>query len=236
MTTNDGTDRIEERIRKLLALANNNTNVEEATLAAAKAQSLAFQHNIDLEAMRNKDSKGRTFTQLRVRLGRRGTAAWHGVLVEGVAKANRCRTLRWSGVADDYYNYGMIFGAEHDVKIVEFMYQYLEAEIRRLANIGWKQAQSSTRTKQHSWKNGFCFGAAREVEQRLEAQKRADEDGAKANGQFALVLASDAAVQEAFALAFPDLREGRTVRVDGDAYNKGREAGKGIAFRRALEG
>lgn len=89
-------DKIEERVRKLLRLAQNNPSVEEAATAFAAAQKLATLHALDLDDLGSEDVGPEAPKEVEIvrceSLDQwKKAIAWKLSLAGGVARANGCR-------------------------------------------------------------------------------------------------------------------------------------------------
>jgi hypothetical protein len=87
------------RIRKLLALAGNNSNENEATLAAAKAQELLAAYNLEMSELGDEqpsEDAGREKSNA----FEAATADWQVTLMAALADANFC--LHWTETKVDW--------------------------------------------------------------------------------------------------------------------------------------
>lgn len=110
-----------DKIRKLLALASNNPNSEEAMQAALKAQRLMYEHGI---SELSKDSPEEV---IRGNVKHKSPKSWRRYLALAVAPAFRCE---WAG-----YNDGVVFfGFPKDVEAATAVYETLYEIGNRLGN------------------------------------------------------------------------------------------------------
>jgi hypothetical protein len=222
------TERIVERIRKLLALSAS-TNPNEAALAADKAVELAQRYNLDLAQIDGVAAD--PYVERSVEVG--GAAQWRWLLMSAVARANFCRALR-RREQGRMISSMFVIGEPHNVAVCEFLFGYLAREIERLAGRGWRRARLvyGDHVEVRSWKNDFRRGAVASIDERLkERTDRFAETSSKAE---ALVLLKDAALMEALHRFHPDIPT-VTVRVrPGIAYRQGQWAARDIALHRAV--
>lgn len=149
-------DQAIDRARKLLALANNNTNAEEAALAAQRAQEVISKHGLDAAMLSLDDTMVETVQDEPIfDYGEQGDPLdagegarrvdWKAKLSNFVAYANSCEV---------YYVGPMIHvvGRPTDVSAVRYLYAYLVREIERLLapQMGWRPTQK--------WQASFCQG------------------------------------------------------------------------------
>lgn len=165
-------DAILQKIRKLLDLSAKNPNEHEAAAAAAKAQELALQHNLDISlAEREGGRDGRREDEL---VGG-GFYQWQQELWGAVARLNFC--LYWSqkfrrpnGV--DSKGRRALYGRRHrlvgrsvNVQTTKFMAGYLEAVADRLT----RDRFPGRKLDNHSM--SYREGVAYRLRQRLDARR-----------------------------------------------------------------
>lgn len=158
-------DHIHERIRRLLALANDPANPNEAAAAAAAAQKLMFKHSISAEQLEIQEEELVTCEAYRVQ-GKQ-VQYWRHILITGVARSNDCRAYR-SG------NTLQLFGTEAQVQTVRYIYAYLDRTIEALCKTSLSVALAAVDSK--TARSSFKLGAAEQVCLRLwqayKAQRR----------------------------------------------------------------
>jgi hypothetical protein len=117
------------RIEKLLALASNNPNEEEAASALAKAQALLEEHNLD---MANLGSSGKG-AQRKDTTKNGGLYKWQRSLWQAVSELNFCYYLSIKGLARGSVYEHRIIGSHANVVATEVMAKYLQETVERLA-------------------------------------------------------------------------------------------------------
>ena len=204
-------DRLIDRIKKLLALANNNPSAEEAASAAAMAMRLMRKYNLesaDLQA--HELRKEGTIIRAVVENGpnyKVRVASWFNVLVTGVAQSLGCETT----ISYNPSRTGMamyLHGARQDVEVANWLINYLHVQIDKLADAHWKDKSllirlrndrapyASERTRE---KNNYRFGLAISVLQRVKEVYGADEEDVKgASSANALVALKNQLIREQF--------------------------------------
>lgn len=198
MTTNPP-DKILDRVRKLLRLADNAGSEAEAATAAARAAALMAEHAIteaqaaldagddaapepiQYEALLDPDADRRTSAK---------RVAWRCTLAHAVAYSVGVRS---------YYSNGHVVGLGRETAVQTWRYttSYLAAEVERLADAAY--VGKSDYVSARSWKNAFRLGCAERVGQRLRdqayaerLQRAAQVEIAKAEIEVAQRAASDA--------------------------------------------
>lgn len=123
-------DAIIAKVRKLLALAENNTNEHEAATAATKVQELLEAYNLDMAIIGKATN---TFAPRQNERREGGLYKWQRNLWYAVATLNFCRYWYLKGnKAGSTYEH-QILGSHVNVVGTEVMAKYLEHTIERLA-------------------------------------------------------------------------------------------------------
>lgn len=227
-------EKILDRIRKLLALARDQRgSTEEAAVAAAAAQRLMLQHQIeetDLDSGDRIDLYGHLVEEGRKEAGRRWPP-WKLRLATAVAYHSSVRVV----MIDD----GMrLFGHRADCEIAQVLFQYLTREVDRLADDAWAVFRSPFRDVK-PWKQRFREGAVAAIAWRLDEMRLTVETEAPAG---ALVLRSrvqtvtDLLVQAAEAAPTQNPWDGAAVDPNDLAFRRGVAAGSDIALQQAAPG
>lgn len=196
--TDENLDRVLERIRRLLALAEDPASSEnEAMLAFDRAKRLMDEYAIS-EWMLHEDTRGKEpVVEREVRFERRESVNRFRVTLAGiVAGANRCRTY-WSGhragnnmtvpVSVTFY------GVESDVRMAEALWTSME--LRRSA--GWRKAlneyahENGWRPAAASWRNGYYTAFQDRIRQRFDLLRDTGEDAETRAAGRELVVARD---------------------------------------------
>lgn len=164
-------DKIIERIKKLLALANNNPNEAEAAFAMAKATEILEAYNLDLSVVggnsnARKDEK---------RKG--GLYSWQRSLWQAVAELNFCHYFSLKGLARGSSYEHRLIGSHANVIATEMMATYLQNAVERLAQ-QW--------AKENSYRSVFVReaiayreGMTGRLSERLQARRQEIVDAAK---------------------------------------------------------
>jgi hypothetical protein len=221
-------ERVVDRIRKLLALSSS-SNPNEAALAAEKAVELAQRYNLDLAQIESGPAD--PYVERPVDVG--GAVPWRWLLMSAVARANFCQALR-RREAGKMLASMFVVGESHNLAVCEFLFGHLVREIERLADRGWRRARLvyGEYVEARSWKNDFRRGAVATIDERL--RERAERFAETSSDAQALVLLKDAALMDAVHRFHPDVPT-TTVRFRGGmAYQQGQSAAREIAINRAV--
>lgn len=124
------TEAVIEKVRKLLALANNNDNEHQAEAAANKARELLEAYNLDM-AIVNKEHN--QFAPRDKQLLRGGLYTWQRELWDQVARLNFCKYwyIRGTHAGSQYQH--EVLGSKANVIATQVMANYLQEVVERLA-------------------------------------------------------------------------------------------------------
>lgn len=231
-----GNEKVLDRVRKLLALAQSD-NVNEAATAAAAAERLMAEHKLemaDVEA-RTGQADDEDVVDFEISEDTTRFVGWRSNLVTVLAEVNGCDVIHWQKARWERPNAlsFKVVGRASDTQAVSYLFKYLANEVDRLCT---REGHGYGR----SFANSFRHGAVATIAERLRAQKREREAalraaadlGHKASEVALVVVDRDAAAVAAYKdKKFPDLRSFRLggARLN-DGYHAGREAGKTIAL------
>lgn len=151
------------RVRKLLAMAGNAGNENEAAIAATQAARLMAEHNLTEASLVASGQAARVAEDIsdEAILRARRASQWKGIVAYAVALSYGCK---------QYWNGGSIkiFGRVSAVQATSYTCQYLWNEIERLCDAAWeKSGLTPSKSTTKSWKNSFRVGAASAVAYRL---------------------------------------------------------------------
>jgi hypothetical protein len=236
------------KVRKLLDLAGNNPSVEEAASAAEKAQALITKYGLTLiDVDTERDAAGnedltRGYENVPFNYGGHDhSREWRLELLHRLAQLNFCQVIRYTwnrkyGTKAAQANKSSIIGQPGHIDLVVFLFESIARQLQSMANAEYTKAvrEGHAWCSVMKWKKGFAYGAIEVILARLEAQRRELEGAPEVR---ALVVIADAQLVAATEKYFPKLKEGRerTLKVNGDAYYRGREAGQKVAINQALK-
>lgn len=159
---------IAARIKKLLALSNNNSDVHEAAAALAKAQELMLQYRIDRVGVEASSESRDIIEMILHGEGCGGTriATWKLNIARHISESNGCTT---------YYTIGSSIkgvGRESDLQIVKYLFDYVEAQVETLCKAASKLQRDTipgwNKSEGRIYANNFKLGAASTIGVRLE--------------------------------------------------------------------
>jgi Protein of unknown function (DUF2786) len=144
MTENER-DRVIERVRKLLALSANNPSEAEAAFAAAKAQAILIEHNLDMAEV--KDAKiGEEEEDFEIiPVSETESKPWRRFLGAAVGELYFCKYFYTTTKRTDNAGRRAVrdvhtfVGARHNIAVCNMMFTYIHETVNRLAKDGAKK-------------------------------------------------------------------------------------------------
>lgn len=208
-----------EKIRKILALAENNPNENEAISAALKAQELMAKFNINEAEIGNELSKERIDSLECVLSGK--VQKWKLSLAVVISKNFRCKVYLTN-------NNVTFYGYESDIKIASEVF-------KSMYNIGVKLSNKEKLRYRKIYgtakgvRNTFCNGFVNGIEKGLDRQCTA------------LMIVIPKEVEKEFETKTNSFTSrpkniSLTISNDSELYNKGFEAGRDAINSRSIEG
>lgn len=183
------TDHILDKIKKLLALSKNNSDVNEAAAAAAKAQALIERYNIrvalgDLGDLGEGDGPSPDKIQERIlyKFPQRCTT-WIVMLADAIGRVNRVKVWFNPGTGPSgrhRQGYLSAAGDEEAIGLTSEMLHWLIGEVTRLYEDD--KPAGLDRGEGKRWANGFKNGAVETIGKRLRAAVEEARAAARAEG------------------------------------------------------
>jgi len=214
-----------EKVKRLLSLSNNNTNVNEAASAFKAAQRLLSEHRLsmaDIDGLTDEDAIGVDDDGLYV--GKRAIT-WKGQLGIGIAQCNGC-DVYWCHVAGGKKSLKAV-GRQSNIDIVRWLYRSVSAQIDWLCKSAMLHQGSGGKT----FSNSFRLGAVSAVIVRLKEAKKEVEQAYDGTHALVLVKNQDAAVKQFMGTLGLRKRQVNS-RYNGNAYNQGKSAGGRVNLSR----
>lgn len=147
-------EKILEKIKNLLDLANNNPNEHEALAAALKAQELMAKHGIDASAIDVDETKDEIYHAVYTDNGKHEMKKWKQSLCVVVARNFRCKVYM-QGTAIIFYGY------KKDAEVALEVFKFLYKTGNKLALKCWNTAKKrgeNTRGLMNTYLMGFIAG------------------------------------------------------------------------------
>ena len=219
----DGSERVVERIARLLALAES-SNVHEAEAAALAAQRLMLKYNLDEQQAKSVRAYG--FRQLGTPNGRVGEA--ERILAMVLAKHFFVEVI-WVGafrVSDGKRGSVLeICGTESNLAMAEYVHAFLTHTSEQL----WRDHKKTHEISGNRERRTFIAGVMAGFADKLSVDGRTHREAG-------LVWVGDKELGGFFRRRHPYVRNVRhSGRARTDAYGHGREAGRAIVLRKGVQ-
>lgn len=214
-------EKILEKIRNLLDLANNNPNENEAIAAALKAQELMAKYDVELEQLDDKKENREIVEEIYRQSGKHEMKKWKWGLAGIIAKNFRCKYYALNKADIVFYGY------KEDAKIALSVFTYLYETGNKLALRYYNQVKKSgedTKGVMNTYLLGFRDGVKSVLEKQCTA----------------LMIVTPTEVIDTFAEKtkyFGRFSTSLSTLGSGNAaYSVGKTDGKDMANARSLEG
>jgi hypothetical protein len=213
-------EKIMNKIKNLLDLANNNPNENEAIAAALKAQELMAKYNIELDQLDNKAETREIVETIYRETGKHDMKKWKYGLAVIIAKNFRCKHY-FLGRSDVVF-----YGYKEDAKIALQVFTYLyeignKFAIRKYNEV--KKTGGDTRGVMNTYLIGFRDGVKSVLEKQCTA----------------LMIVTPKEVTDQFAIKSanfkPMTNHIKTLGQNNKIYAEGKADGRDMAQARALE-
>lgn len=226
-------EKVMDKVRKLIALSGS-SNVHEAEVAAAAAQRLMLEYKIAESEITVETTEEDIVMDAEVYydLHMKAPPKWHGLLLNGVARANFCEIIVNKELAWDGYGYGtrtvyQIVGTDSDRAAVKYVYEMLRRDVERLC-----AAYAGPLYFDRGDRASFKLGAASSIASRLQREWNAFrlEVQKSAHGQaLAVIDKTQSALSKFMESRFPNLRKGRPVNISRlSSYQLGKQVGNEV--------
>ena len=213
-------EKILNKIKNLLDLANNNPNENEAIAAALKAQELMAKYNIELDQLDDKKETREIVEEIYHQSDKHEMRKWKIGLADIIAQNFRCKVYFMNKKDVVFYGY------KEDAKIALNVFTYLYEIGNKFAVRYYnkcKKEGKETRGVMNTYLVGFKDGVAEVLEKQCTA----------------LMIVTPKEVTE----SFEEMTNGwktikSTLRLSGDtsAYSNGKSDGRDMATARNIEG
>lgn len=213
------TEKILEKIKNLLDLANNNPNEHEALAAALKAQELMAKHGIDASAINVDEAKDEIYHAIYSDTGKHEMKKWKQSLCGVIARNFRCKVYL-QGTAIIFYGY------KKDAEIALEVFKFLYNTGNKLALKHWRNAKKrgeNTKGLMNTYLMGFIAGITEALDKQC----------------MALMIVVPQEVEESYEEMSKNWKSKRcTIRVnyDSETYEQGRQDGKDAVSARQIAG
>lgn len=218
-------EKIIDRIRKLLAMANDTSSPNEAAIAAGRARKLMDEYQItemDLTSVQDDEFGAAVFST-----GYKWRNTATGYLAIAVAELNDCvvRYVRGGGNVNIQFR-----GFLADAVTATEMLSYLKREMQRQAEMRVDWGWPNTRADRSAFRLGFGEGVGDQVKEIMRERREL-----KTSNGTELVVVKKQLVTERFGQSATRERE-TTTRGSSAAYQAGQRAGRNARLNRQTTG
>ena len=220
-------EKLIDKIKKLLALAGNNSNESEAMAAMAKVQELLAENNLSMADIPEGEREDDDETVMENYSDKKRHQKWQVILLLALAKINECEYFAY------HDNTRVIVGRKNRIEIVRSMADYLFSLVERET-----KAAKADHTRQ--WITDFKLGMAVRIAQRLKERHAQDTESTviSSNGQQgAIILRRE--IDTLLATKGIRLRSrslGASYRRGNDGFVNGKEAGNRAGLHNQVGG
>lgn len=230
MTDNNRKKELIEKIKKLLSLSENNPNEHEAAAAAEKARELLEAYEI---AEHELSEKPEEVTEAIHNTHKSKIPQWLLRLANTTAKHFNCEIIfhykRYERSA-----FIKFLGTPTDIEIATYTFTYLKRTIEEMSKNILPDNGASTRRFRESYRSGIVQG----ISNNLFVLRKKHNDTLKPEMQTRsgdLILVKKDAIQNYKRIRYPNLKtKTNSYNPEYDAFNRGREHGKGISINSAI--
>lgn len=191
--------KIIDRVRKLLAMAEDSSSPHEAAIAATRASKLMQQHNLDSAAVRVKQGINRDdMSQREAGLGYGRIPAWYSQLLIPVAELHDChvRYVRRNGTGPNAIETAAEFlGVDSDPEVCTYVFDFLCQQMDFLSRRYKHENPDASRADTNDYRLGCAQGIVEVIKQMI-AEKNAAEQEVSSGKE--LVVAKRQLVAQAF--------------------------------------
>ena len=212
-------EKILNKIKNLLDLANNNPNEHEALAAALKAQELMAKYNVELDQVEEKKENREIITEIYRASGKHEMKKWKFGLADVIANNFRCKY--WVIDKKDISFYGYSEDAKIALQVFTFLYETGNRFAVKYYNQRKKNGEE-TKGVMNTYLAGFRQGVAEILEKQCTA----------------LMIVTPKEVTEKYdemTAGWSTMRTVVRIRGNSEAMAAGKRDGKDVAQARTLE-
>lgn len=171
-------EKIIEKIKKALALANNNKNPNEAQAAMLMVQKMMAKYHIEMQEVEEVEEAEVQENEANIKKG-----SWRKILMKVICKNYRCDCFLRGNTGKRI----IIVGSKEDIEIVKTIYEFAENQLLDGFNKYFKnnyEAYTEIQIK-NAVRKDYADGFIRGIKEKFSRQK---EEEIKKNEQYALVV------------------------------------------------
>lgn len=215
------------KIQKMLEIATNpSTNVNEAAVAAARAQELMFKHKLSLAEIELESGEAPVEKVGRDFVDSEGSRhfEWRSTLLSGLAYGFYCRTILsyFKNAEGERQARTILVGKPSDTQTLKYLFSYCCNEINRLC-----AEQGAGRGARYA--NSFRIGAAHAIWNAMRDKRKAQEQAEGVQETALVIIKRNDQENDAYVKAnFKTYHESYRGPSHGEGYRDGTKAGATI--------
>lgn len=218
-------EKMVQKIQKMLALAANNPESEEAKTASKMAGELMAKYNIAMFDIEEKQAVEIKSEEFKTHIY--SDMLWHGRLAMVVAKTFDCDVLRITVGPNRTDFVWRFYGYASDIAIASWYFKYLRLKIGKMG---------SDRFKKKREKRDYCEGVVLAVEENLERTFSARKQNLDEKTS-ALVVTKKHNVDNFVSKKHPDVRKAKSqAKSNLENVAKGYRDGKNVSLSKPISG
>lgn len=226
-------DKILEKIRKLLNLgdANKNDSEEECNRAMQKAQQLLLDHKLSLSDIELHTEVQKVIEE-DIRTNKVQINRWHMRLLDSL-----CDVFHGTYLVHPGNGAYSVIASESNMQIIKYFFGYLVNVINSLSDDKFQEYQNSGGIEHgKSWKNAFRIGCSRRVGDRMREEHKVLYTSSENSQQTGLVKLERAAVDAFKAKQYPKLSSYRASKnkLSSSGYYSGQKAGNSVSLHKGV--
>lgn len=159
------TEKIIDKIKKLLNLSQDNSNENEAATAAAAAQKLMLKYNISKALIQSVDNIENLRSEI-VHIFVPVSEIWESSLAEEIAENSDVYIVGLLNAKNEISSL-KVYGKEESVLVFEATFEFLKNELTKILN----NKYLAVSTKSKNWCKTFYFAAIAAIGKRLKEEK-----------------------------------------------------------------
>ncbi len=236
---NEATEKILDKVKKLLALANS-TNEHEALLAMARVRELYAKYNLEhMETLARE-----TFVHLVITHRKKRMESWEQRIISILTEHFFVKVLtfqQFEPKTGQRVHALEVIGTKENVLMAEYVYHFLLRHTEFLVRQVLAGGSTLARSERRSYRLGLLDGFSRKLKSAEKSEPNGNQSGVKTNaltviGQALSRFRDDPRLDDYLSEVYPRLgsRRKSSVQVDYQAFAAGREAGKSITLHKPI--
>lgn len=235
----EATEKILEKVRKLLALAGS-SNEHEALLAMERVRELYAKYNLE----NTKTNSGNKFVHLVICNCKKQMQAWQLKTISILTEHFFVKVLTFRQYNAKTYERDFaieLIGSRENVLMAEYVYYFLQNHLDLLVkDVSKEKDKSFGRIEKSSYRLGALDGFAEKLKRSETENRISDTDNPKSGltliGRAVAKFNEDEQLDEYLSDIYPRLRSRKKTsqRVNDEAFRAGHQAGKGLTLNKPL--